>query len=78
MDADFTLSVVNGNSVLNASPKLATEIGAYTFEIIVCLTNYNTQCSVTLQSQFSITACIVTSFTMITLSPTYDQSYTVL
>lgn len=76
MDADFTWLQTATELILTASPTVDAEIGTYNYQFKSCLVNYSTICA-TVVSTFEITPCVVSTFTMISLSPTYDSTYVV-
>ena len=52
-------------------------VGTHTATVTARLANYPTVTSASASFLIQINACIVTSFTMTDLSPTYDKSYTI-
>ena len=77
MGSHFVLSSSSTHSILTASPTLALEVGSYVMHLKICLTNYVSATCAEFDSNFEVTGCVVTAFSMISLSTTYDKIYKV-
>ena len=72
---ELTINAATGLISLYSANSAA--VGTHTATITVILTNYPSITQVTTTFQIAIQACLVTSYTMLALSPAYDKSYTI-